>query len=178
VEGLFGEVRSVLCHAVTHIPSRVDERGRTYPATADDAAYGLLELDSGAVVSLICSWATRVRRDELLEIHVDGTLGSAVAGLRECHLQPRAATPRPVWNPDVPNPIDFRSTWVEAPAVEPEENAFKQQWAAFLRHVAADEPFEQTLAAGARGALLAERALLSSAERRWVDVPPREADGA
>jgi len=178
VEGLFGEVRSVLCHAVTHVPQRVDERGRPYPATADDAAYGLLELDGGTVVSLTCSWATRVRRDELLEIHVDGTLGSAVAGLRECHLQPRAATPRPVWNPDVPNPIDFRSTWVEAPGVEPEENAFKQQWAAFLRHVAADEPFEQTLASGARGALLAERALQSSAERRWVDVPPREVRGA
>jgi predicted dehydrogenase len=179
VEGLFGEVRSVLCHAVTHVPQRVDERGRPYPATADDAAYALLALDGGVVVSLTCSWATRVRRDELLEIHVDGTLGSAVAGLRECHLQPRAATPRAVWNPDVPNPIDFRSTWVEAPAASAsEENAFKHQWAAFLRHVAADEPFEQTLASGARGALLAERALQSSAERRWVDLPPREALGA
>jgi predicted dehydrogenase len=172
VEALFGEVRSVLCHAVTHVPERVDERGRRYAATADDAAYGLLQLDGGVVVSLTCSWATRVRRDELLQIHVDGTLGSAVAGLRECHLQPRAATPRPVWNPDVPNPIDFRSTWIEAPAVGPEENAFKRQWAAFLRHVAADEPYEQDLASGARGALLAERALQSSAERRWVDIPP------
>jgi predicted dehydrogenase len=178
LEGLFGEVRSVLCHAVTHVPLRVDERGRQYPATADDSAYALLELDGGVVASFTCSWATRVWRDELLEIHVDGTLGSAVAGLRRCRLQPRAATPRAVWNPDVPNPLDFRSTWVEAPAAGPDDNAFKHQWEAFLRHVAGDEPFEQTLRWGARGALLVERALQSSAERRWVDVPPREATAA
>jgi predicted dehydrogenase len=175
VEGLFGEVRSVLCHAVTHVPERVGEQGRPYPATADDAAYALMELDGGVVASFTCSWATRVRRDELLEVHVDGMQGSAVAGLHGCHLQPRAATPRATWNPDVPDTVDFRSTWLEAPAAGPEANAFKQQWEAFLRHVAAGEPFEQTLESGARGALLAERALRSSAERRWVDVPPREA---
>lgn len=175
LEGLFGEIRSVLCHAVTHVPQRVDESGRPYPATADDAAYALLELDGGVVASFTCSWATRVWRDELLEIHVDGTRGSAVVGLQRCHLQPRAATPRAVWNPDVPNPIDFRTTWVDAPAVGVDDNAFKHQWEAFLRHVVADEPFEQTLRWGARGALLAERALQSSTERRWVDMPPRDA---
>jgi predicted dehydrogenase len=178
-EGLFGDVRSVSCRAVTHVPRRVDERGRDYSATADDAAYALLELEGGVVATVTCSWATRVWRDELLEIHVDGTLGSAVAGLRRCHLQPRSATPRAVWNPDIPNGIDFRATWVEAPSIaEPEENAFKHQWEAFLRHVAADEPFEQTLRWGARGALLAERALQSSAERRWVDMPPRDHVGS
>jgi predicted dehydrogenase len=175
LEGLFGEIRSVSCRAVTHVPQRVDERGRSYAATADDAAYALIELEGGVVASFTCSWATRVWRDELLEVHVDGTAGSAVAGLRRCRLQPRAATPRAVWNPDIPNGIDYRSTWVEAPGVEePEENAFKHQWEAFLRHVAAGEPFEQTLRWGARGALLAERALQSSAERRWVDMPPRD----
>jgi predicted dehydrogenase len=179
VEGLFGEVHAVLCHAVTHVPQRVDEQGRPYAATADDAAYALMELDGGVVASFTCSWATRVRRDELLELHVDGTQGSAVAGLRACHLQPRAATPRATWNPDVTNPVDFRSTWVKASSVEvPEENAFKHQWEGFLRHVASDEPFEQTLESGARGALLVDRALRSSAERRWVDVPPRTAAGA
>ncbi|MGH8773851.1 MAG: Gfo/Idh/MocA family protein [Jiangellaceae bacterium] len=174
LEALFGDVRSVLCHAVTHIPERVDEQRAAYAATADDAAYALMELDGGAVASFTCSWATRVWRDELVEFQVDGTLGSAVAGLRNCHLQPRSATPRPVWNPDISNPIDFRSTWVEAPAVDPEENAFKHQWEAFLRHVVADEPFDQTLQSGARGSLLVELALRSSVERRWVDVPPRE----
>jgi predicted dehydrogenase len=175
VEGLFGGIRAVLCHAVTHVPERVDEQGSRYAATADDAAYALMDLDGGVVASFTCSWATRVWRDELVEFHVDGTDGSAVAGLRECHLQPRSATPRPVWNPDIPNPIDFRSTWVAAPPVESEENAFKQQWEAFLRHVVADEPFEHTLESGARGSLLVELALRSSRERRWIDVPPREA---
>ena len=175
VEGLFGGIRAVLCHAVTHVPERVDEQGSRYAATADDAAYALMDLDGGVVASFTCSWATRVWRDELVEFHVDGTDGSAVAGLRECHLQPRSATPRPVWNPDIPNPIDFRSTWVAAPPVEPEENAFKQQWEAFLRHVVTDEPFEHTLESGARGSLLVELALRSSRERRWIDVPPREA---
>ena len=174
LETLFGDVRSVLCHTATHIPERVDERGRPYPATADDAAYALMELDGGIVASFTSSWATRVWRDELVEFHVDGTQGSAVAGLRECRLQPRSATPRPVWNPDVPNPIDFRSTWIDAPAVEPDKNAFKAQWEAFLRHVAVDEPFEHTLATGARGALIAESALRSATERRWVDVPARD----
>jgi predicted dehydrogenase len=175
LEGLFGEIRSVLCHAVTHVPERVDERGVPYPATADDAAYALMELQGGVVAVFTCSWATRVWRDELVEFHVDGTAGSAVAGLHRCRLQPRAATPRAVWNPDVPASTDFRSAWLEAPAAGPEENAFKHQWEAFLRHVAADEPFEQTLEAGARGSLLVERALRSSAERRWVELPPRGA---
>lgn len=172
VEGLFGEVRAVLCHAVTHIGRRLDERGRPYDATADDAAYALMELDGGAVASFTCSWATRVWRDELIELHVDGTAGSAVAGLQRCRLQPRAATPRPVWDPDVPNPLDFRAGWVESPVLPPNDNAFKHQWAAFLRHVAADEPWVHGLDVGARGALLAELAMQSSAERRWVDVPP------
>jgi predicted dehydrogenase len=174
IEGLFGEIRSVLCHTATHIPERVDESGRPYAATADDAAYALMELSGGTVASFTSSWATRVWRDELVEFHVDGTDGSAVAGLRDCRLQPRSATPRPVWNPDVPNPIDFRSTWVDVPAVEPEVNAFRYQWEAFLRHVVADRPFDQSLAAGARGSLLVECALQSAAERRWVDVQPAD----
>lgn len=172
IEGLFGEIRSILCHTATHIPERVDETGRTYTATADDAAYALMELSGGAVASFTSSWATRVWRDELVEFHVDGTAGSAVAGLRECRLQPRSATPRPVWNPDVPNPIDFRSTWIDVPTVEPEVNAFRYQWEAFLKHVVADHPFDESLEAGARGSLLVELALRSAAERRWIDVPP------
>lgn len=175
LEGLFGEIRSVLCRAVTHVPERVDERGALFSATADDSAYALMELDGGIVASFTCSWATRVWRDELVEFHIDGTHGSAIVGLRNCHLQPRSATPRAVWNPDIPNPIDFRSTWLDAPAEGLEENAFKHQWEAFLRHVVADGPFEQTLESGARGSLLVELALQSSAERRWIDVPARGA---
>jgi predicted dehydrogenase len=174
-EGLFGDIQAVSCRAVTQIPQRVDEQGERYDATADDTAYALLELEGGVLAAITSSWATRVWRDELVEFQVDGTEGSAVAGLRSCHLQPRSATPRPVWNPDIPNPIDFRSTWVDAPVVEPEENAFKRQWEAFLRHVVVDEPFEHTLESGARGARLVEVALQSSRERRWIDLPARKA---
>ena len=175
LEDLFGAIRSVLCHTVVHVPERIDEHGAPYTPTADDAAYALFELDGGVVASFTSSWVTRVWRDELVEFHVDGTAGSAVAGLRSCHLQPRAATPRPTWNPDIPNPIDFRSTWVDAPAIEPDENGFKLQWEAFLRHVVADEPFPHTLTQGARGALIADLALRSSSERRWIDVPAGDA---
>ncbi|PSL00290.1 putative dehydrogenase [Murinocardiopsis flavida] len=176
-EGLFGQITAVLCRAVTHIGERRDENGAVYTPTADDAAYGLLEIDNGApggiLATVTSSWATRVNRDELVEFHVDGTDGSAVAGPRECRLQPRSATPRPTWNPDVPNPLDFRAGWLPVPPQEAEENAFKRQWASFLRHVVTDAPFAQTLAEGARGNRLAELALASSEQRRWIDVPGR-----
>ena len=171
VEGLFGRIRAVCCHATTHVPERVDEAGRRYAATADDAAYGLLELSDGTVVQINSSWATRVYRDELVAFHVDGTDGSAVAGLRECRVQPAGATPRPTWNPDVPNPIDFRAGWLEIPDLATDDNGFKLQWEDFLRAVAADEPYAHDLGAGARGLQLVDVALQSSRERRWIDMP-------
>jgi predicted dehydrogenase len=171
LEGLFGRIRSVCCHATTHVPERVDETGRRYAATADDAAYGLLELSDGVVVQINSSWTTRVYRDELVALHVDGTDGSAVAGLRECRVQPTGATPRPTWNPDVPSPIDFRAGWLEVPDLAADENAFKLQWEDFLRAVAAGEPYTHDLVAGARGLQLVDAALHSSRERRWIDMP-------
>jgi len=171
LEGLFGRIRSVCCHATTHVLERVDESNRRYAATADDAAYGLFELSDGVVVQINSSWATRVYRDELVEFHVDGTHGSAVAGLRECRVQPAGATPRPTWNPDVPNPIDFRAGWLEVPDLGADENGFKVQWEDFLRAVAAAEPYTHDLSAGARGLQLVDVASQSSRERRWIDMP-------
>jgi predicted dehydrogenase len=171
LDGLFGEVRGVVCRGATHIPERVGEDGVPYRATADDAAYGILELEGGVLVHAASSWCTRVRRDDLLTIHVDGTGGSAVAGLRECWAQPRAATPRPTWNPDVPSEIDYRAGWLAVPEAEAYGNAFKVQWELFLRHVAAGEPFRWDLLEGAKGVQLAEAALRSWREARWVDVP-------
>ncbi len=170
IEDLFGPIRSVVTLGATHIPERVDEQGRTYTATADDAAYGILQLEGGAVVQVNSSWTTRVDRGELVEFHVDGTLGSAVAGLRDCRQQHRSATPRPVWNPDLPNPIDFRAGWLDVPEVAVPVNGFRAQWERFLRHVVADEPFPYGLEAGARGTQLVEAAMRSWAERRWVDL--------
>jgi predicted dehydrogenase len=177
LDHIFGPVRALQCTGATHIPERVDERGRRYAATADDAAYAtfLLKGASGNIVAQFnSSWAVRVYRDDLLQIQVDGTLGSAVAGLRGCKIQSRGATPRPVWNPDVANPFDFYEQWQEVPAPDSGDfdNAFKAQWELFLRHVAAGAPFPHDFCEGAKGVQLAELGLKSWAERRWVDVPP------
>jgi len=171
LDDIFGPVRTVTALGATHIPKRFDEEGRNYEATAEDAAYGIFELEDGAVVQLNSSWATRVHRDELLELHVDGTEGSAVAGLRECRIQPRAATPRATWNPDIPNPIDFRAGWLAVPGTTDHDNGFKAQWELFLRHVALEEPFRWGFLDGARGIQLAELGMRSWAERRTLEVP-------
>jgi len=171
LDNLFGGVRSVMCIGATHIPARWDERGARYDATADDAAYATFELADGVIAQINSSWCTRVRRDDLATFHVDGTLGSAVAGLTECYLQPRAATPKPVWNPDVPQTIDFDSTWQKMPANRVFENAFKAEWELFLRHVVDGGPFRWNLLEGAKGVQLAELGLRSWAERRMLDVP-------
>ncbi len=171
LDNLFGPVRAVACLGATHIPERVDEQGRSYQATADDAAYATFELEGGIIAQINSSWCVRVYRDELFSLQVDGTHGSAVAGLRECRAQQRVHTPRPVWNPDVPNPIDFWETWQEVPDNAVFENAFKIQWELFLKHVARDEPFRWDMLEGAKGVQLAELGLRSWAERRWLDVP-------
>jgi predicted dehydrogenase len=174
LDNLFGGVKAVMCVGATHIPSRVDERGERYAATADDAAYATFELAEGVVAQINSSWCTRVRRDDLATFHVDGTLGSAVAGLTDCYLQPRAATPKPVWNPDIPQTIDFFNTWQKMPTNRVYENAFKAEWELFLRHVVDGGPFRWNLLEGAKGVQLAELGLRSWAERRMIDVPPLE----
>ncbi|MER5558059.1 Gfo/Idh/MocA family oxidoreductase [Streptomyces sp. NPDC002506] len=168
---LFGRVTSVTAHTATHIPRRWDERGEPYAATADDAAYGIFQLEGGAVAQINSSWAVRVNRDELVEFQVDGTDGSAVAGLRNCRVQHRSSTPKPVWNPDLPATERFREQWQEVPDNATFDNGFKAQWELFLRHVVLDEPYHWDLLAGARGVQLAELGLRSSAEGRRLDVP-------
>jgi predicted dehydrogenase len=164
-------VRAVSCTGATHIPERVDEEGKRYSCTADDSAYGSFQLEGGIFAQINSSWTTRVYRDELFSLQVDGTEGSAVAGLRECRVQHRVNTPRPTWNPDLPNLFRFREHWQEVPDNADFENAFKVQWEMFLRHVATDAPFPHTFVDGARGVQLAELGLRSWAERRWLDVP-------
>ncbi|WP_326575965.1 Gfo/Idh/MocA family oxidoreductase [Actinacidiphila glaucinigra] len=168
---LFGRVLSVQALATTHVPQRWDEQRKPYDATADDAAYGIFELEGGAVAQINSSWAVRVNRDELVEFQVDGTEGSAVAGLRNCRAQHRSTTPKPVWNPDLPATEVFREQWQEVPDNAGFDNGFKAQWELFLRHVHLDEPYTWDLLAGARGVQLAELGLRSSAEGRRLDVP-------
>ncbi len=171
IESLFGRIESVYARAVTHIPSRVDEHGERYDATADDAAYGIFEVEGGTIVQLNSSWAVRVNRKELVEFQVDGTLGSAVVGLFGCRIQPRNATPKPVWNPDLPETHDYFSDWIEVPTNDTYENGFKVQWEQFLRHVLEDAPYSYDLLAGARGVRLSEEGLRSSAEGRRIELP-------
>jgi len=177
LDNVFGAVRGVSCLGATHIKKRWDEAGEPYECTADDTAYATFELDGGVIAHFNSSWDFRVRRDDLLTIQVDGTKGSAVAGLRKCWVQPLEATPRPVWNPDIDSPIDFREGW--EPVQEDEEfgNAFKIQWELFLRHVALDEPFRWSLLEGAKGVQLAEAGLESWRKRAWVDLPELEMPG-
>jgi len=171
LDNLFGAVRAVQCLGAIHVPERVDEQGQRYAATADDAAYATFELDGGIIAQINSSWCVRVYRDELFVLQVDGTHGSAVAGLRECRVQSRATTPRPTWNPDIPNPIDFRAGWQEVPDNATFDNAFRVQWEMFLRYVAGEGSFRWGLLEGAKGVQLAELGLQSWRERRWLDVP-------
>lgn len=174
LDNILGPVRSVSCMGAMHIPQRVDEAGKTYASTAEDAAYATFALDGGIIAHFNSSWATRVYRDDLFVLQVDGTEGSAIAGLRECKAQHRAHTPKPVWNPDVPNPHNFRAHWMDVPDNEIFDNGFKIEWEQFLRHVACDEPFPYTFLEGAKGVQLAEAGMRSWEERRWIDLPVLE----
>jgi len=170
LDNLFGEVKAVSCLGATHIPFRWDEDGRKYRATADDAAYATFRLAGDVIAHFNSSWTVRVRRDDLLTLQVDGTKGSAVAGLRRCLFQSYGKTPKPVWNPDIPQPIDFYAGWDEVPDAG-YDNAFKVQWELFLRHVAGEIPFRWGLLEGAKGVQLAELGLKSWKQRKWIDIP-------
>lgn len=167
-------VTALSCLGTTHIPERVDEEGRPYQADADDAAYATFQLEGGIIAHINSSWTVRVRRDDLVTFQVDGTHGTAVAGLHKCWTQHRVNTPKPVWNPDEPQTMNFFDDWEEVPDNQTFENGFKAQWEAFLRHVAEDAPWSYGLEEGAKGVQLAELGLKSWAERRWLDVTPLE----
>ncbi|MDO8994765.1 MAG: Gfo/Idh/MocA family oxidoreductase [Daejeonella sp.] len=171
LDHVFGKVKAVSCLGATHIPERIDEQGKAYKCTADDAAYATFELEGGVIAHFNSSWAVRVRRDDLLTLQVDGTKGSAVAGLRECYTQHYGNTPKPVWNPDIEQPIKFFEGWSKVPEQEVFENAFKVQWELFLRHVVKDEPFPWDLREGANGVQLAEKGIESWEKRCWLDIP-------
>jgi predicted dehydrogenase len=174
ISNLFGPIQSLVAHGNIDLPERIDESQRAYKATADDSAYAIFQLVDGTVCQFNSSWCVRVRRDDLLTMQVDGTGGSCVAGLREVWAQSITETPKPIWNPDIAQPINFFEGWQKVPEATHYDNAFKIQWELFLRHVALDEPFRWTLREGARGVQLAELGLKSWHERKWVDVPGLE----
>lgn len=170
LDNIFGKVKAVSCLGATHIPERIDEQGNRYKATADDAAYATFEQEGGIIAQFNSSWTVRVRRDDLLTLQIDGTKGSAVAGLRECRIQHYGNTPKPIWNPDIPQPIDFFDGWSLVPEQEEYDNAFKIQWEMFLRHIVTGEPFPYDLLEGAKGIELAEKGIESCEKRQWVSL--------
>jgi predicted dehydrogenase len=171
IDNVFGPVKSLVAHGSVDLPERRNEAGEVFKATADDSAYAMFLLEDGTMVQFNSSWCTRVRRDDLLTVQVDGDKGSAVAGLREVVVQSAAETPKPVWNPDIKQPIDFMGGWTEVPNNIEYDNAFKIQWEEFLKHVVLDTPWRYSLMEGAKGVQLAELGMQSWQERRWVDVP-------
>jgi predicted dehydrogenase len=178
LDNLFGAVKSVSCVGATHIPKRVNESGASYTADADDAAYATFELEGGVIAQVNSSWTVRVKRDDLVTFQVDGTHGSAVAGLTRCYTQHRVNTPRPIWNPDQPQTMKFNEQWEEVPDTQEYGNGFKLQWEDFIRHVVDDKPWRFDLIEGAKGVQLAELGMKSWAERRWVDVPELSLDNS
>ncbi len=170
LDNLFGKVLSVSCTGATHIKERIDEQGNPYVCTADDAAYATFKLENNIIAHINSSWTVRVRRDDLLTLQVDGTKGSAVAGLRECYIQHYGNTPKPVWNPDVEQPIRYFDDWAKVPAQEPYDNAFKAQWELYLKHVVLNQPFPWDLLEGAKGVQLAEKGIESWQKGCWLDV--------
>ena len=171
LDNVFGAVKYVSCLGAIHVPERRDEAGKPYACTADDSAYATFQLEGGVIAQFNSSWTVRVLRDDLLTLQVDGTKGSAIAGLRDCWVQPYAATPRPTWNPDIPSTIDYFDTWQKLPDQDRYDNAFKRQWEMFLLHIVKDAPFRWTLLEGAKGVQLAEKGLESWSKRAWVDIP-------
>lgn len=171
LDNVFAPVKAISCLGKTHLAKRWDENGDAYEATADDAAYVTVEMAGGIIAQINSSWCTRVNREDLVTFHVDGTEGSAVAGLFDCKVQTLAETPRPVWNPDEPQAMDFVDGWKKVAGRDRYENGFRAQWEEFIRHVVDDAPYSYTLRDGAKGVQLAELGLRSWQERRWLDVP-------
>jgi predicted dehydrogenase len=167
---LLGPIASVSCREMTAQPRRIDEAGVPYDVDVEDHAFAIFELEGGAIAQVSSSWASRVKRDDLLQIKVDGTKGSAVCGLHRCFVQPLIATPRPFFDPERPQTAVFDEEWQEVPPLDAFKNSYREGWELFLRHVAEDTPFPSPLLEGAKGVQLAEACHQSHRERRWVDL--------
>jgi predicted dehydrogenase len=171
---LLGEIKAVSCRHMTALPERRDEAGNPYRVDVEDTAFAVFEVAGGVLAQVSSSWANRVKRDDLLQIQVDGTRGSAVCGLHRCFVQPLAATPKPFFDAERPQQMVFDEQWQEMPDIEPLRNGYRAGWELFLKHVAEDAPFPSPFIEGAKSVQLAEACHQSDRERRWVDLPAIE----
>lgn len=171
LSSLIGPIKAVSCRKVTQQRKRCDEAGKPFDVDVEDEVFATFEFEGGALAQVTTSWASRVKRDDLIQIQIDGTLGSAVAGGHKCFVQTLAATPRPAWNVEVPQAMNFDEQWQEVPDIEPFKNSYRAGWEQFLRHVADGEPLRSTLLEGAKDVQLTECCYQSDRERRWIDIP-------
>ena len=167
---LFGEIEDFVCMGKNHISTRYDNNAKSYHANADDACYAIVNLKNGILVQINSDWCTRVRKDDLVTFKVDGELGSALATLSQCYLQPLDKTPRPIWNPDEKQKHNFFNDWELVFENETYENAFKTQWILFLKHIAEGSPWDYGLEKGAEAVRFAELALKSWKEKKWINL--------
>jgi predicted dehydrogenase len=170
IEDILGPIRRVVSAISTAQPERVDEQGARFAVDVDDSATTMLEMESGAIGTIVSSWATRVRRDDLVTLQIDGTGGSAVASVHRCWKQSAASTPslRHI-NPDADGGTDHFAAWREVESAGPHINPYRAGWEVFLRHVVAGTPLRSDLKAGIRDVQLVEACYRSASERRWVD---------
>jgi predicted dehydrogenase len=169
---LMGPIKAVSCRKMTQQKKRWDEAGQPFDVDVEDEVFATFEFEAGALAQVTTSWASRVKRDDLIQIQIDGTLGSAVAGGHTCYVQSLAATPRPAWNVEVPQAMDFDTQWQEVADDEPFKNSYRHGWEQFLRHIAEGAPLRSTLLEGAKDVQLTEACYQSDRERRWVDLAP------
>jgi predicted dehydrogenase len=167
---LLGPIKSVLCREATAQPRRRDEAGNWFDVDVDDHAFAIFELEGGVLAQVSSSWASRVKRDDLLQIQVDGTAGSAVCGLHDCFIQPLVATPRPFMDSENPQPMVFDEQWQPMPTLLPYVNPYREGWELFLRHVAEDGAFPSPILEAAKAVQLAEACHQSHRERHWIDL--------
>jgi len=169
IEGILGRIKSIVSTAWTATPERIDESGQRYRVDVEDSVVTLVELENGAFGAILSSWATRVRRDDLFTLQVDGMQGSAVAGLHRCHVQSLGETPKVTgFSVAADLGLDYRTQWGAVPELGAQRNGYRMGWEAFLRHVVAGAPFRSDLRAGIRDVQLAEACQRSMAERQWV----------
>lgn len=170
IEGILGPIERVATVAWTGTPRRRDEQGSAYDVDVEDGSTSLAVLENGVTGTIFSSWSTRVRRDEPLLFQVDGSHGSASAGLHDCFIQPLAQTPKVRWSPDEGVDVDHFANWSLMPDLTPPQSGYRAGWEGYLAHVADGRPFGSDLRAGLRDVLLAEACLMSDRTRAWVDL--------
>ena len=177
IEGLLGRIDRIVCATSIAQVERADESGVGFQVDVEDTAPPLLRMESGVTGAILASWATRVRREDLMTMQIDGTKGSAVAGLRRCFTQRAAETPaiagfRMGKDVDTMNvATDFFVDWQEVSDATPYKNPYRYGWEKFIAHVVADAPFDAPLSAGIRDVQLSQACVESAASGEWMEMP-------